>query len=76
VREKVKLLQDRAAEQLDYLLISGELTDKNATEEPYIERRRLGTDIDYYEGDRFEQVLGKEDASDHCAVFISLEIRV
>ena len=64
----------KVAEQLDYLLVSPDLCEKNRTAEPYIERRGLGTDIDYFKGDRFQQVKGAEGASDHCAVFISLEI--
>jgi predicted extracellular nuclease len=65
----------KAAEQLDYLLISPELSEKNAdSKEVHIERRGLPTDIKYYEGERFEEVKGKEGASDHCAVFISLEV--
>lgn len=64
----------KLAEQLDYLLLSPELSEKNTNLEAYIERRGLGTDIKYYEDDRFQQVTGKEGASDHCAIFISLEI--
>lgn len=64
----------KAAEQLDYLLISKDLSARNPAVQPYIERRGLGTDIHYYEGVRFSQVTGKEGASDHCAVFITLDI--
>jgi endonuclease/exonuclease/phosphatase family metal-dependent hydrolase len=64
----------KAAEQLDYLLLSPELSEKNTNSKVHIERRGLPTDIKYYEGDRFEVVTGKEGASDHCGVFISLEI--
>ena len=65
----------KAAEQLDYILLSPSLKEKNATALPYIERRGLGNDIDIYEGDRFNNRLsGKEGASDHCAVFMELTV--
>lgn len=66
--------KNKAAEQLDYLLLSPGLSENNPDSEVHIERRGLGTDIKYYEGERFEEVAGKEGASDHCAVFISLEV--
>jgi endonuclease/exonuclease/phosphatase family metal-dependent hydrolase len=66
--------KEKTAEQLDYLLISQSLANKSPSAKPYIERRGLGTDIDYYKGKRFIQVTGKEGASDHCAVFITLDL--
>lgn len=65
--------KDNEAEQLDYLLLSPDLAKKNKGK-PWIERRGLGTDINYYEGARFEQVKGKEGASDHCAVFMEITV--
>ncbi len=66
--------KDKVAEQLDYILLSKKLADRNANTIPTIERRGLGTDIDYYEGKRFSQVTGAQGASDHCAVFIDLDV--
>lgn len=65
--------KNKAAEQLDYLLLSPALA-KASKGEPWIERRGLGTDINYYDGERFEQVEGKEGASDHCAIFMEVTI--
>jgi predicted extracellular nuclease len=65
--------KNKAAEQLDYLLLSPALAKANKGK-PWIERRGLGTDINYYKGERFEQVEGKEGASDHCAIFIEVTI--
>jgi endonuclease/exonuclease/phosphatase family metal-dependent hydrolase len=66
--------KDRIAEQLDYILLSKRVAEKNPDAVPIIERRGLGTDIDYYEGKRFVQVTGTQGASDHCAVFIDLAV--
>lgn len=66
--------KDKAAEQLDYILLSKRVAQGNSKSIPIIERRGLGTDIDYYEGDRFSQVTGAQGASDHCAVFIDLSL--
>ncbi|MDX1919207.1 MAG: endonuclease/exonuclease/phosphatase family protein [Candidatus Caenarcaniphilales bacterium] len=65
----------KLAEQLDYILLSPDLKNKNIKEKPFIERRGLGSDIDFYDGERFDESLtGKDGASDHCAVFIELTI--
>lgn len=64
----------KAAEQLDYVLLSTALADRNPAAFPIIERRGLGSDIDFYHGPRFSQASGKEGASDHCSVFIDLKI--
>ena len=65
----------KSAEQLDYIIISPTLIEKNKNVLPEIERRGLGNDIDIYEGDRFnKKIEGKDGASDHCAVFITLNI--
>lgn len=67
--------KEKKAEQLDYILISPSLKDKNKTNKPTIERRGLGNDIDIYSGTRFnEEISGKDGASDHCAIFITLEL--
>jgi endonuclease/exonuclease/phosphatase family metal-dependent hydrolase len=61
--------------QLDYILLSPELTEHNRDEKPYIERRGLGKYITIYQGPRFPGV-GPEgtEASDHCAVFMNLSL--
>ncbi|MGH9602263.1 MAG: endonuclease/exonuclease/phosphatase family protein [Terriglobales bacterium] len=65
----------KAAEQLDYLLLSPALAKKNPHALPQIERRGLGNDIDYYSGPRFNaSISGSEGASDHCPVFIELNV--
>lgn len=66
--------RDRKAEQLDYLLLSPELAAASKGL-PVIERRGLGKDIDIYDGDRFQpQLSGKDGASDHCGVFMQIEV--
>lgn len=63
------------AEQLDYLLLSPSLTKAEKTKKPYIERRGLGSDIDYYTGPRFDnRISGGDGASDHCAVFFDVAL--
>lgn len=65
----------KSAEQLDYIIISPSLIEKNKNNLPVIERRGLGNDIDIYEGERFnEKISGKDGASDHCAVFFELDV--
>jgi endonuclease/exonuclease/phosphatase family metal-dependent hydrolase len=65
----------KLAEQLDYLLLSPELGANNPDAVPHIERRGLGSDIDYYQGERFDaNVTGADGASDHCPVFLELEV--
>lgn len=65
----------KSAEQLDYVLVSKRLADRNTNAVPYIERRGLGADIDIYTGERFDpSVTGAKGASDHCPVFITLDI--
>lgn len=64
----------RSAEQLDFLLLSPSLAKRNPHAQPTIERRGLGTDIDIYEGERFGSLEGKEGASDHCPVYIDVEV--
>lgn len=65
----------KLAEQLDYLIISPGISEKNRNAIPYIERRGVGSDIDYYEGERFDaNITGKDGASDHCPVFVTLNI--
>jgi endonuclease/exonuclease/phosphatase family metal-dependent hydrolase len=67
--------KDKAAEQLDYIILSPSLNEKNKKAKPFIERRGLGNDIDIYDGERFNaSISGTEGASDHCAIFIELTL--
>lgn len=60
--------------QLDYVLLSPALS-RNSGGKPTIERRGLSTDIKLYKGPRFPGI-GKDgtEASDHCAVFMDVEV--
>lgn len=65
----------KSAEQLDYLLLSPSLAKSGRPKAPHVERRGLGSDIDYYDGPRFDnRVSGGDGASDHCPVFIDVEV--
>jgi len=61
--------------QLDYILLSKSLAEKNLSAVPVIERRGLPLRATKYEGKRFENV-GKNDpkASDHCPVMIEINM--
>jgi endonuclease/exonuclease/phosphatase family metal-dependent hydrolase len=61
--------------QLDYLLLSPSISEKSQNEKPYLERRGLAKYVKSYKGPRFPGVgpAGTE-ASDHCAVFMNLEV--
>jgi predicted extracellular nuclease len=59
--------------QLDYLLLSRCLADRNG-EPPYIERRGLPRRAKLYSGERFEGVgQNSPKASDHCPVVMELQ---
>lgn len=62
----------KSKEQLDYVLLAPSLVPK--VRSVTIERRGLGTDIDVYSGKRFAMITGAQGASDHCAVFVDLEL--
>lgn len=64
----------KLAEALDHIILSPSLTAKNSGSSVWVERRGLGTDINYYDGPRFSDLTGKEGASDHCPVFIELRL--
>lgn len=66
--------KEKAAEQLDYLLLSPDLAKRNKDRRPTIERRGLGTDIKIYDGERFAQVTGAQGASDHCGIFMTVSV--
>lgn len=60
--------------QLDYILLSRALSKKSAGL-PVIERRGLAKYVDAYQGPRFPGVVGEgTEASDHCAVFMEINI--
>ena len=61
--------------QIDYLLLSPNLAERNLDKIPYIERRGLGNYIKSYKGPRFKGVNREgTEASDHCAVYMEIEI--
>ena len=62
-------------EQIDYILLSKAIADANPDAEPIIERRGLRNKVTAYAGPRFPGV-GPDgtEASDHCAVFIGLDL--
>lgn len=65
----------KSAEQLDYLLLSPSLAKIQKQNLPHIERRGLGSDIDYYTGPRFDdRITGGDGASDHCPIYFDLTI--
>lgn len=65
----------KEASQYDYLLLSPELAAANPKATPVIDRKGLGTDITYYDGPRYKPKLtGVQGASDHCPVFMKLEV--
>jgi endonuclease/exonuclease/phosphatase family metal-dependent hydrolase len=61
--------------QLDYILLSPSLSERSQNEMPYLERRGLSNLVKSYKGPRFPGVgpAGTE-ASDHCALFMNIEI--
>jgi len=72
--------KENKVEQIDYLLLSPALSKKNKNAIPSIERRgianyrRLKEEYDF-QLKRFEGVKAKgTEASDHCPVFMELEI--
>ncbi len=61
--------------QLDYILLSKALSEKSAETLPKIERRGLADYAKAYKGSRFPGVGPKgTEASDHCAVFMEIDI--
>jgi endonuclease/exonuclease/phosphatase family metal-dependent hydrolase len=60
--------------QLDYILLSKKLADKNKSKIPQIIRKGLELKATKYNGPRFEGITGRKRASDHCPVVIELEI--
>jgi endonuclease/exonuclease/phosphatase family metal-dependent hydrolase len=66
---------ENKAEQLDYLILSHSLALKNPQILPVVERRGLGDYVKIYQGPRFPGVgVEGTEASDHCAVFMTLNI--
>lgn len=66
---------DDTTSQLDYILLSPTLAERSALEAVIIEKEGLADYVKQYTGRRFPGV-GKRDteASDHCAVFTTLQL--
>lgn len=61
--------------QLDYLLVSKTLAEKNSDAEPVVMRKGLPYRATQYDGDRFDDVGEHEPkASDHCPLAIDLTL--
>jgi endonuclease/exonuclease/phosphatase family metal-dependent hydrolase len=60
--------------QLDYILVSKSLAEKNPDTKPDILRMGLTTNAKRYTGPRLPGVDAKHSASDHCPVSISLNL--
>lgn len=66
---------DKTTSQLDYVLLSPTLAKKSKQEKVIIEKRGLANYAKPYVGERFPNVGPKgSEASDHCAVFTTLQI--
>ena len=71
--------RDKSYNQLDYLLLSNALAQKNPTAKPYIERRGLPPRVNQSgqpkRVDRFFRgVTNYKKASDHCPVAITINV--
>jgi hypothetical protein len=72
---KAKNVRFKGKNQFDYILLSRALSKKKPKAMPEIERRGLADYAKAYKGDRFPGVGPKgTEASDHCAVFIEINI--
>ena len=61
--------------QLDYILLSKSLADKNASGKVNIIRKGLPLEADKYKGSRFPGIgKGKSGASDHCPVVVEIDV--
>jgi endonuclease/exonuclease/phosphatase family metal-dependent hydrolase len=70
-----KVSQDEKYKQIDYLLLSKQLADKNKNVKPVIIRKGLCLDADRYTGSRYSGIGKKRPAaSDHCPVAITIDI--
>jgi endonuclease/exonuclease/phosphatase family metal-dependent hydrolase len=66
---------DNTTSQLDYILLSPTLAEKSAQEGVTIEKRGLADYVKQYTGQRFPGVGPRDsEASDHCAVFTTLQL--
>ena len=67
--------QENSVSQLDYILLSPTLREKSIQEKVIIEKRGLANYVKPYKGERFPTVGPRDtEASDHCAVFTTLQI--
>jgi predicted extracellular nuclease len=66
---------DKSVSQLDYILISKKLADKNPTAKPFIVRKGLALKCTQYTGARYSGVGQlRPSASGHCPVAITINI--
>jgi len=69
------LEDDDTISQLDYILLSPSLAEKSSQKPVIIEKRGLANYVKKYIGERFPTVGPRDsEASDHCAVFTTLQI--
>lgn len=65
----------KTTSQFDYILLSPTLAEKSAGEQVVIEKRGLGKYVRPYTGERFKGVGERDtEASDHCAVFTTVQL--
>lgn len=60
--------------QLDYILLSKSLADRNASAKVDIVRKGLPLEADRYKGSRFPGIGRKSGASDHCPVVVEIDV--
>lgn len=60
--------------QLDYVIVSEAVAAANAGAVPQIVRKGISTKAVAYAGPRFPEVTAKTVASDHCPIFVDLDI--
>jgi len=70
-----KVSDDEKYKQIDYILLSKQLADKNKNSKPVIIRKGLCLNADKYTGTRYEGIgKSRPAASDHCPVAITIDI--
>ncbi len=60
--------------KMDYIFLSPAISNKNPNAKLFIERGGLSPLCKFYTGKRFPGVTENTEASDHCALFVDLEI--
>jgi len=70
-----KVSNDEKYKQIDYILLSKQLADKNVNSKPVIARKGLCLNAEKYKGARYEGIgKSRPAASDHCPVAITIDI--